>query len=685
MKYLASAAIVALLAPAALADKKLDDAVAKAYEQIEKGRPEEGLKNLQKVVSQQNTAEAWVELARFQHRTGALDDALASAKKAGEVAAAPADKAAALAALSSYDLLLGSGSDALAHAQQAVAAQETPASLAALARAQARVQDSVAALASADKALGLAAQNALAHEAKGDALLAASRAADAVAAYRKAVELDPKAHRARVGLANALLESGKATEAVAEARKVTTENDKSAEGYATLGMALLKESPNNWNAAIAEAQQGAFLNPKNVNVQLAVGRIFEAAGNFDQAALAYSRASQTDPGFAPAALAVIETQERKGDLDGALAAAQKLVAGAPKSGEAQFLLGRLLLRKNDFAGAAKALKIAAEQASGIAEAHAYLGTALQYQGQTKEAVAAYAKAVERAPANTMFRATYGLLLGLDGEFDKGAAELQKVVATPGYKDTAGYTNLGWIYRSMSPRKPAESVAAYKKALELDPTNEQAALGMAWSHSYTQSYDQAIAAFEQAIKIEPKTAPEAYNGIAWCHFFKRDIARAKEFLDKAQGAGRSDPRLKDNIDKFEKLAEQREEYERRMKELQEEQSKGKDIAALQNAILRGAGAGVRIRAIDDFVDAAGRQAVPTLVGALVNDSSWEVRSASAKALGSLGAAASQALPYLQEMLNMECGKTIMDKKEMEESIKCEDAKRDARDAFLRIKR
>ncbi|MGE0452675.1 MAG: tetratricopeptide repeat protein [Vicinamibacteria bacterium] len=682
MKLMAWATLAAVLVAApAHADKKLDDTIAKAEEQVQKGRAEEGLKNLQKLVSQMNTAEAWIALARFQRRIGNMDDALESAKKASQVATAPADKATALVGLASFDLLIGTGRDALAHAQEAVNLQASVESLSALARAQARLEDSVSALASADKAIAANAQSALGHEAKGEALLAARRAGEAVAAFQKALELDPKHELARVGLATALLDAGKPAEAAAEARKLIAANDQSAEAYAALGLALLKENPNNWSGAIAEAQQGAFLNARSVLVQLAVGRIFEAAGNYDQSALAFKRASEIDPGFAPAALAVIETQERRGDLNGALAAAQKLVADAPKSGEAQFLLGRLLLRKNDFAGAAKALKAATTQAPGIADAHAYLGTALQYIGQTSEAVLAYKQAVERAPQNTMYRATYGLLLGLDSQFEQGAAELQKVIASPGYKDTAGYTNLGWIYRSMTPKKTAEAVTAYKKALELDPTNEQAALGMGWSYSYQTSYDEAIRAFHLAIQIEPKTAAEAYNGIAWCQFFKKDLEQAKAFLDKAQTAGRSDPRLRDNIERFEKLKAQQAAYEEALRRAEQERAKGDDLGALQRAIRNGS-PGAKVNAIGDLTRAAGTGAVPSLIGAL-NDESASVREAAVRALGSLGKGAAQAKPYLMEILNGECGKTIMDKKEMEESLRCEDVKRLARDVVLKL--
>jgi superkiller protein 3 len=110
-------------------------------------------------------------------------------------------------------------------------------------------------------------------------------------------------------------------------------------------------------------------------------------------------------------------------------------------------------------------------------------------------------------------------------------------------------NLGWVYRNM--KRPEESIAAYRKALEIDPKQEQAALGLGWAYSYTKNYEQAIAAYSQAIRTMPDTAGDASTGIAWCYYFKRDAANARAYMDKAVAAGRSDPRLRDYIGKLER--------------------------------------------------------------------------------------------------------------------------------------
>jgi superkiller protein 3 len=218
----------------------------------------------------------------------------------------------------------------------------------------------------------------------------------------------------------------------------------------------------------------------------------------------------------------------------------------PGSGEAQLPVGEQMLRKGS-TGASP---------SGERDFQALAPHGLgaprpdhQIQPAPKTWRPAFKKAVELAPP-TPPTARPRSPLGIVGQYEK-ATELKRVVATPGYKEAAAWVNLGWVYRNMKPPKTTESIAAYKKALELDPKEEQSALGLGWAYSYTKSWDDAIAAFNKAIQIEPKTAGEANNGIAWCYFFKKDFANAKAFGEKAQAGGRNDARLKENIDRVEK--------------------------------------------------------------------------------------------------------------------------------------
>jgi tetratricopeptide (TPR) repeat protein len=269
-------------------------------------------------------------------------------------------------------------------------------------------------------------------------------------------------------------------------------------------------------------------------------------------------------------------------------------------------------------------------------------------------------------------------------------ELEQVVATPGYKDAAAWVNLGWLYRNMKPPRTDKSIAAYKKALELDPKEEQAALGLGWAYSYTKSWDEAIAAFNKAIQIEPKLAGEAYNGIAWCYFFKKDFANARAFMEKAQGAGRTDARLRENIDRVEKAMKEGVAFtEEQMKKLEEEQERERQRQAKfegANQNIRSKNAGNRVRGCHDLAALAGAEAVPNLVFVMQNDNDYGVREACTVALGSLGPAAKSALPNLKAMMNHGCPEDLnATKEQLDNMMKCADFKRAVRDALQKVQR
>jgi tetratricopeptide (TPR) repeat protein len=643
-KTLAALLTLGLLAPMAWAQSKLDKAVEKANEQVEKGKPDDAVKTLTKATEEAG-AEGYVALGRLQERLGNLEAAKAAYDQA-KATASPDYKPEALAVAANFALREGTGKDALALAEQAVQAKATSDTLAALARAQVRTASGPDALESADKAVAADPRSVLAQVARGEALLSLGENAKAEQALRKAIELDPKSALAYSRLARVLLALGKPADAVAAARKATQLDEKSGESFAILGAAILAENRNNWGEAIAQAQQGAFLDPANPIVLTAVGKIFEANAQAEQAIGSYRKALQTDPGFAPARLALIQAELARGDRDAAIEEAKKAAADMPTAPEIQLLLGEMSVRQGDYAAALSYLDRAMKGLPGNADGWALLGRADQFSGRPNDAADAYAKAVELAPQNFSYRSTYGLLLGITGDLEGGLAQLKKVVESPGYKEEDAWVNLGWVYRNMN--KPQESIAAYRKALEIDPKQAQAALGLGWAYQQTKEYEKAIAAYQQAVQLDPKLAADAYTGISWTYIYKRDPDKAEEFHQKAVAAGHTDPRLTEYIDKLRRgLLLAADEMEKLREEQQKEAEVSRRIQAANDAV-RSKNPAVRARGARDLA-MAGAPAVDNLTYLMQADPDYDVRIAAARALGSLGSAAKKAVPNIEGIL------------------------------------
>jgi len=251
-----------------------------------------------------------------------------------------------------------------------------------------------------------------------------------------------------------------------------------------------------------------------------------------------------------------------------------------------------------------------------------------------------------------------------------------------------YTDYGFALARLG--KPQDALAAYQKALELDPKQEQAALGLGWAYQYTKEYDKAIAAYTQAIQIDPKEASADANlGIAWCYFFKRQLPEARAAMDKAAAAGRSVAQLKENVDKLEKAMREgqiltEEQMARAQAEQQAYEDRVKKIEAADNAA-RSRNATTRARAAKDLASLAGPSAVPTLIFLMQSDPNYDVRISACQAIGSLGPAARQALPNIDGVLRQPAYEPPINAtaEQLEAQMKDGDYRRALRDAKARI--
>jgi tetratricopeptide (TPR) repeat protein len=523
----------------ALADKRLDDAVKKAEAQLARGKPDEAVKILDKAVSKSpREAEAPLALAQLFLRLGRLDDAAGALAKAGDRAesAPPPVRARVLSARSAFALRAGTVGDALALARQAVEAQAAAGSLAALARAQARAGDP-GALATAAEAARVAPDSAIARVASGDASLAARLGPEAEAAYRRALELDPRSAVALTGLARALAARGKAGEALEAARAATRADPHLAEALVAVGMAALAGDPHDAKSeAISALQQAAFLEPKDALVKLEVGRVFESREQPEQAAAAYEEATGLDPTWAAPRVALLALRFRAGDADAALQGLRVLPDDMKATGGAALLLGRVLLQTGDGAGAKAALDQAVAALPGLAEAHAAQGDAADALGERTLAADAYGRAVNLAADNVGYQSRYGVLLASDGRLQDAVAALLEVTSRPEGQEPGTFVDLGQVYRSFKPPRVEEAVAAYQQALKLDPKSGEAALGVAESYRAGRQWARAIAAYERVADLDRRREGEAFLGVAWCYCESHDLDRARFYAGLAARAG-----------------------------------------------------------------------------------------------------------------------------------------------------
>jgi tetratricopeptide (TPR) repeat protein len=625
-------ALVLCAALPARADTRLDDAVAKAEQQLARGKPDEAVKILQKAAAQAaRDPDAQLALARLLTRLGRLDEAGAALARAGDLApAAPsAVQARVLAARSAFALRAGTVREALDLARAAVGAAAGAESLAALARAQARAGDP-AARETATRAVEADPRSVAAHLARGDALREAWLARDAEAEYRRALELEPRSAAAQTGLALALAAQGKAGPALEAARAAALADPASAEAQAAIGLAAVAQDPlDKASEAVSAVQQASFLEPKGAFAKLAVGRVFESRGQLPQAANAYEEAAGLDPTWGAPRIGALRVQLRQGDASGALAGLRALPGELKASGEADLLLGQLLSRTHDPMGVKAALDRAVAALPGRAEVQAAHGAAAYEIGELTLAADALGRAVALEPGNLVYLLEHGRSLAYDGRLDEGLAALLEVTRRPEGQTAGAFIDLGWVYRSFKPPRVAEAVAAYERALKLDRRSGEAALGVARSYRAGKQWARAVDAYERIPAVNPRLEGEAMLGAAWCFQRSGDDYKARFYTGLAARAGADVRGLRAALSGASSSA-------------------GDELAELAEE-LDSKHAGIQVRAVRGLL-ALGRPAVPSLAGALPRrTTSIAAREAIVEGLSRMGPAARDALLQLDRLI------------------------------------
>jgi tetratricopeptide (TPR) repeat protein len=267
---------------------------------------------------------------------------------------------------------------------------------------------------------------------------------------------------------------------------------------------------------------------------------------------------------------------------------------------------------------------------GLAEAHALRGEAAYNAGELKLAAEAYGRAVERDPGNLAYRSSHALRLADDGRREEALAALLEVTVKPEGQTTEAFMALGGIYRSFKPPRVTEAVAAYEQALKLDPKNGQAAMGVARTYRASRQWTRAITAYGRVSDRFPRLDREALLGTAWCYYLSGDDTRARFYTGLAARAGADVGAIRqafsrppagaiDDVDRAELVEE-----------------------------LRSKNAGAQARAAKGLLQ-LGRPAVPALAAALQREgTSLPARELIVDGLGNLGPAAREALPQLDRL-------------------------------------
>ena len=327
-----------------------------------------------------------------------------------------------------------------------------------------------------------------------------SKTAEAIAAYKKATQLDPKWFEAQQNLGVALAKSGDLPAAASSLKTAVTLKPTIGGQQALVGawLSLAQVTEDNQpQEALAAYQKAAELDPANPEAQLGIARMAERSGNAAAAEQQYLKLAEAGNNDSIEGLiGLYLKQKRFADAESWL---RKYISANPQHAAAQLQLGKLLAAEGKFQEAIVALepvyksspepKLAAELASLYLEAKQY-------------------------PA---------------------AADLLRPLIAQNPNDPQLYLDYGSAL--MHQFKYPEAQTVLLKAVQLKPDLVEAYFDLGYAAQQNKNYELTIRALDARAKLQPETPATlflratAYDNL---RMYKPAAANYKLFLAAAAG-------------------------------------------------------------------------------------------------------------------------------------------------------
>jgi tetratricopeptide (TPR) repeat protein len=221
---------------------------------------------------------------------------------------------------------------------------------------------------------------------------------EAIAHFRKALEIYPAYPDAHLDLGIALAKKGLLEEAIKQYEEALAVRPRFMEAHINLGNALAQKG--RMDEAVVQYQQALEIQPGNGRIYFNLGGALAKMGRVDEAINALEKGLQLLPAFPDAHNSLGSLLVEKGRTDEAIHHFHEALRSQPDLAEARSNLADALARKGDVDGAVAQFSRALDVNSTDPTTHSRLAAVLASRGRTQEALEHYRAALKLLPNST---------------------------------------------------------------------------------------------------------------------------------------------------------------------------------------------------------------------------------------------------------------------------------------------
>ncbi len=327
----------------------------------------------------------------------------------------------------------------------------------------------------------------------------------------------------------------------------------------------------------AEAVYRSILakNPVDLAALQNLGALLSAENKRDEAVEIYDKAHRTQPDNVPVAIGLIQGYIAKKDFDTGLSVVRDMQIRLQNDPRLYALKAELELQKNTPKDAVVTLQKLVELQPQAPAPHRDLALALERAGDVPGAVAMIAEARKLDPANIGLAAEEVRLLGLRNP-DDGIAAAQRLAAQMPEQPQAQSMEGDYL---VSLKRPADSVAAYRRAFQAHPSlllaeristsdlrdGKVAEAGKVladWAAAHPddtparfalanfalgqKDWAAAKSRYEALLTKDRPDDPLILNNLAFIYQQQNDLGRALDYAQKAHAAEPQNPAIADTL-------------------------------------------------------------------------------------------------------------------------------------------